>query len=263
MPPKPATDSILDQFRLDGQTALVVGGNRGLGFEMAKALAEAGASIYIAARDKRRNEEACHHLSSRYDCPCESNACDITLHDNVAATVKTAVQRFGKIDVLVNSAGINVRGPITQVSPEDFDRVQRVNVTGPWLACREVVPVMRKHGYGRILNVGSMLSIVGMSDRTAYAASKGAVLQMTRALAVELAPDGIRVNAILPGPFATEMNLPLTNDPEKYAAFVARIPLARWGELHEIGGLALFLCSPASSYVTGAAFAIDGGWSAQ
>jgi gluconate 5-dehydrogenase len=122
---------------------------------------------------------------------------------------------------------------------------------------------MKRNGYGRIINIASMLSIVGMAERTPYATSKGAVLQMTRALAIELARDKITVNAILPGPFATEMNLPLTNDPEKYAAFVSKIPIGRWGELHEIGGLALYLASRASSYVTGAAFSIDGGWSAQ
>ena len=141
--------------------------------------------------------------------------------------------------------------------------MQRVNVTGTWLACREVVPVMKRNGYGRIINIASMLAVVAIPERTPYATSKGAVLQMTRALAIELARDKITVNAIMPGPFATEMNLPLTQDPEKYAAFIARIPMGRWGELHEIGGLALYLASPASSYVTGAGFAIDGGWVAQ
>jgi gluconate 5-dehydrogenase len=230
---------------------------------MAKALAEAGASVVIAARDEQRNEQACGYIAENYGQRCAAKPCNVTDPQQVAATLSTAVDKFGKVDILINSAGINVRGAISDVSPDDFENVQRVNVTGTWLMCRAVVPVMKQNGYGRIINIASILSVVGMPDRTPYAASKGAVLQMTRALAIELARDRITVNAILPGPFATEMNLPLTSDPEKYAAFVARIPMGRWGALHEIGGLALYLASPASSYVTGAGFSIDGGWVAQ
>lgn len=255
--------SILEQFKLTGQTALVFGGNRGLGFEIAKALAEAGASIAIAARDAARNDAAREAIAADHGGACLSFACDVTDAGQIDATVAAVVRELGRIDVLVNSAGINIRGPIEQVSPADFEQVMRVNVTGTWLACRAVVPHMKERGYGRIVNIASMLAAVAIPERTLYATSKGAVLQLTRALAIELARSGVTANAIMPGPFATEMNLPLTNDPEKYAAFLSKIPMGRWGELHEIGALALYLASPASSYVTGAGFLIDGGWTAQ
>jgi len=259
----PAEQSILDLFRLNGQTALITGGNRGLGLAMAQALAEAGANIVIAARDEETNRQAEESLKARYDIECRSTVCDVTDEQSVKAAVNYTVGEFGKVDILINSAGINIRGAIENLSLDEFTSVQQVNVTGTWLACRAVVPVMKQHGYGRIINLGSMLALTAMPDRTAYATSKGAILQLTRALAMEVAQEGITVNAILPGPFATDINLPLLNDPEKYQAFINKIPMGRWGELHEIGGIALYLASRASSYVTGACFSVDGGWVAQ
>lgn len=255
--------SILELFKLDGKTALVTGGNRGLGLAMAKALAEAGANISIVARDDKAGAEAAAMIKSTYRVSCINSFCDVTLEESVKSAVHETLAHFGKIDILINSAGINIRGRIEDLSLDDFNKVMQVNVTGSWLACRAVIPGMKKHGWGRIINIGSMLSLIGMADRTPYATSKGAILQLTRTLAMEVAKDGINVNAILPGPFATDINLPIRNDPEKYKAFISSVPLGRWGELYEIGGIALFLSGAASSFVTGAGFSIDGGWVAQ
>lgn len=255
--------NILDQFRMDHKVALITGGGQGLGKEMARALAEAGASVVVASRDAQKVETVAQELQAACGRPCLGLPCDVTQPEQVKALVDRALAEFGQIDVLINNAGINIRGKIEDLTLEQFLQVQQTNVTGTWLSCREVGPHMQARRYGRVINVGSTLSVISIAGRTPYAASKGAVLQITRTLALEWAPFGITVNAIMPGPFGTEMNRPLLDDPEKYQAFVNQIPLGRWGEPREIGGLVLFLASDASSFVTGAGIAIDGGWTAQ
>jgi len=254
--------NILDRFRLDGKVAVVTGGTKGLGKAMAEGLAAAGAQIAVISRHVDEAGAVAAELSAAKGQACRGYACDVTQPDQVDALIPQTLMDFGQIDILINNAGINLRGAIDELSVDEFLRVQALNVTGPWLMCRAVAPHMKERRSGRVINMGSTLSIIALADRTPYATSKGAVLQMTRALALEWAPYNITVNAMLPGPFATEMNLPLKQDPDTYAAFVAKIPLGRWGELEEIQGLAVFLASDASSFVTGAGIAIDGGWTA-
>jgi NAD(P)-dependent dehydrogenase (short-subunit alcohol dehydrogenase family) len=253
---------ILERFRMDGKVALITGGGQGLGKVMANTLAEAGARVVVASRTASTVQAVAGELQATYGPECRGYPCDVTVPQQVEALIAQVMADFGQIDVLINAAGINIRRPIEQLSLDEFRQVQETNVTGVWLMCRAVAPGMKARRYGRVINIGSMMSVVSLPERTPYAASKGAVLQITRTLALEWAPYGITVNAMLPGPFATEINRALLDDPEKYQAFVAQIPLGRWGELEEIGGLTLFLASDASSFVTGAGIAIDGGWTA-
>lgn len=255
--------STLDRFRMDGKVAIVTGSSRGLGKEMARTLAEAGATVIACSRDAGMVQAIAADLEDTYGQACRGYGCDVAHPAQVESLIAQVLAEFGQIDVLINNAGINIRGQIEDLSLEQFLQVQSTNVTGVWLMCRAVAPHMKARRYGRVINLGSTLSVVSIPERTPYATSKGGVLQLTRTLALEWAPHNITVNAILPGPFATEMNLPLLNDPEQYAQFASLVPLGRWGDLEEIGGLALFLASDASSFVTGAGITIDGGWTAR
>jgi NAD(P)-dependent dehydrogenase (short-subunit alcohol dehydrogenase family) len=252
--------SILERFRLDGKTALVTGGNRGLGKQMVLALAQAGAGVAVVSRREGEAAAAAKETEAATGKTCRGYGCDVTVPEQVDALVGRVLKDFGQVNILVNNAGVNVRGPIEKLSLEDFRHVQETNVTGPWLLCRALAGHFKERRSGRVINIGSTLSVVTMADRTPYATSKGAVLQLSRTLALEWAPFGVTVNCVLPGPFATEMNRPLLDNPAVYKDFIAKVPLGRWGDLEEIGGLIVFLASDASSYVTGAAITIDGGW---
>ncbi|MCI0394632.1 MAG: SDR family oxidoreductase [Chloroflexi bacterium] len=253
----------LDQFRLDGRVAVITGGNRGLGQALAEALAGAGASIAILSRQPGAAAVAAAQLQASAGVPCRGYTCDVTAPEQVEARVAQIAADLGGVDILVNNAGINIRGPIEQLTPADFQQVMATNVTGVWLMCRAAAAHLQASRHGRVINIGSMLSLVGLPNRTAYASSKGAILQLTRALALEWAPHRVTVNAILPGPFRTEMNEQLLNDPATYQAFISRIPLGRWGEPEELAGAILFLASDAASFMTGTALVIDGGWTAR
>ncbi|MCG6156363.1 SDR family NAD(P)-dependent oxidoreductase [Rubinisphaera margarita] len=253
----------LSQFELTDNVAIVTGGSKGLGQAMAAGLASAGASVLLVSRNEAEAQAAASTIAGEYPVKALGIAADVTSEDEVKRMVQHAQSEFGRIDTLINSAGINIRGPIDELSLDEFRHVQQVNVDAMWLCAKHVIPVMKKRHYGRIINMASTLGLVGLANRTPYATSKGAVVNLTRALGLELALDRITVNAICPGPFLTSMNVPISESEEARQFIVGATAMQRWGELNEIQGAAIFLASPASSYVTGSMLTVDGGWTAR
>jgi NAD(P)-dependent dehydrogenase (short-subunit alcohol dehydrogenase family) len=227
---------------------------------MATALAEAGADIALSGRTLKTCEEAAESIATATGRRARGFEADVTQAADVDALVAAVESSLGKIDILINNAGINIRGPIQDLSESDWDAVIDTNLKGPWLCARAIGPRMVQRGWGRVINMGSILAVIAMPGRTPYASSKSGIVGMTRVLALEWAGTGVTSNAICPGVFGTEMNQPLLKDPVKYKEFVAQIPMGRWGEVHELAGAAVYLASDASSYVTGSSLFVDGGW---
>jgi len=248
--------------KLNGRTALITGASKGLGKAMALALAAEGARIALVSRDADLLNSVAAEIASAGGRG-HAFPTDVTSEDQVRQLERALAAEFGKVNILINNAGVNVRKPVQEFTLEEWRRVMDTNVTAAFLMCRSFVPLMTGVGYGRILNMTSIMSWVSLPGRTAYSASKAALLGMTRSLALELASEGITANGISPGPFATEMNRALIDNAEANAQFLSSIPLNRWGRVEEIGQLAAYLCSEGAGFITGTDIMIDGGWTAQ
>jgi 2-deoxy-D-gluconate 3-dehydrogenase len=250
-------------FDLKGRVAIVTGGNGGIGLGMARGLARAGARVVVAARNRDKSAGAVRELQT-LGSDALALTVDVTDEQSVDAMVADAAQRCGRIDILVNNAGINIRKPAHELPLEEWQQVIDTNLTSAFVCSKAVHPQMKRAGGGKIINIGSMLSIFGASFAPAYGASKGGIVQLTRSLAVGWAPDNIQVNAVLPGWIDTDLTrtarrqLPGLND-----RVLARSPAGRWGTGEDFEGIAVFLASAESAFVTGVAIPVDGGYSTQ
>jgi NAD(P)-dependent dehydrogenase (short-subunit alcohol dehydrogenase family) len=252
----------VSNHRLDGRVAVVTGASRGLGKQMAEALAEAGAAVVVVARSRELLESVRADIARRAGTTY-AFATDVSEASEVARLADQVHQQAGVPDILINNAGINIRKPLHDFTLEEWRQVMHTNLDAPFLCTRAFVPGMIEKKFGRIINLTSIMSHVSLPGRSAYSASKFGLLGLTKALALELAPYGITVNGISPGPFATEMNTVLMQDEARNAEFISKIPVGRWGKVEEVGALAVFLCSDAAGFITGTDILIDGGWTAQ
>jgi len=246
-------------FDLTGKVALVTGGGRGLGRGMAFALAQAGADVAVTSRTKSQLEETAKAIEA-LGRRAFAVTCDVTQPESIEKTVEAVLDRFGRLDILVNAAGVNKRMPSLEVTPELWDLIVDTNLKGTFFCCQAAAKVMKEQGGGKIINIGSLASEIGLPRRAPYTAAKSGVLGLTKALAVEWAPYNICVNAIGPGYYRTEMTEPLFADKEWTKKLLARIPMKRAGLPEDLAGAVIFLASKASDYVTGQIIYVDGGF---
>ena len=245
-------------FDLKGKAALVTGGNGGIGLAMARALAQAGATVAIAGRDAAKNAAAAKELGAF------ALQCDLKDDKACRAMVEDAAQRLGRLDILVNNAGTNIRKAPQDYTLDEWRQVLDTNLTSAFVAAQAAYPHMKRAGGGKVVNIGSMMSLFGASFAAPYGASKGGIVQLTKGLAAAWAKDNIQVNAVLPGWIDTELTRRARREVEGlHERVLARTPAGRWGEPDDHAGIAVFLCSRASDFVTGTAIPVDGGYSAQ
>jgi len=252
-----------DLFGLSGRVAFVTGASKGLGRAMAQAFAEAGADVALCSRSGSDAQQAATEIARSTGRRVVGLEADVSCAEGVHGFINEAQAELGPPDILVANAGINIRKPTGELTEADWDAVLNTNLKGAFLAAQAVLGGMRERGWGRIIFLGSMLSFISVPGRAAYASSKAALLGLTRTLALETAREGVRVNAICPGPFATPMNRVLIEDKERTRIFLEKVPVGRYGKPEELRGLALLLAGEAASFITGSAFVVDGGWTAQ
>jgi NAD(P)-dependent dehydrogenase (short-subunit alcohol dehydrogenase family) len=250
------------QRSLEGKVAVITGAARGIGRSIACALAGAGARVALSDRTAQECTEALAQARAAGG-ECEAYGCDVRDEAQVQALAGEVMQRFGAVHILVNNAGTAVRKKLHEFSMDEWRLVMETNLTGPWLMSRYFIPHMKGRGFGRIINITSIMAHVSSDGRGVYSASKHGLLGLTKALALELASERITAVAISPGFVETDLTAPLRADPQKSAALLAQTPLGRYAKPDEIGALALYLCSDAAAYVTGNDILIDGGWCAQ
>ncbi|MDM0040053.1 glucose 1-dehydrogenase [Variovorax sp. J22G21] len=248
-------------FNLEGKVALVTGGNGGIGLGMAEGLAQAGARVVIAARNAQKSAAAVDALKA-LGSDAFALAADVTDEAAVTALFAQLAERCGRLDILVNNAGINVRKPPDQLSLAEWHQVMDTNLTSAFLCCRAAYPQLKAAGGGKIINIGSMMSIFGASFAPVYSASKGGIVQLTKSMAVAWAVDNIQVNAVLPGWIQTALtDNARTQVPGLHERVIARTAAGRWGQPKDLAGIAVFLASAASDFLTGTAIPVDGGYS--